>query len=388
MYVLLFPHGDLGWHPDLRVQGKKISAMLFYRHKIVFRDEQTVHVYNTILRSGRLFQQYVVDMYVKVEGLRLTFIRHNQDQLRVELYQGIADAINAGDGEVSTGADIGRRLILPSSFTGSPRYQHQLFQDAMAIVRRFGKPDFFITFTTNPNWEEIHSALLPGQSPSDRPDVMVRVFQLKLRSLLNDLLTNMVLGKVIASVHVIEYQKRGPPHAHMLLILDPADKPRTPADFDDRIWASIPDQEKFPVLHGVVTKMMIHGPCGNQNTKCPCMVDGKCSKKFPKAFLEETANNADGYPQYRRPNDGRTVRKGGCDLDNRHVVPYNPYLSRKYQAHMNVEICSSVASVKYLYKYVYKGPDMAEVALEDKDKPIDEIKRFVNSRYCTPLEMS
>ena len=127
--------------------------------------------------------------------------------------------------------------------------------------------------------------------------------------------------------------------------------------------------------------MMMHGPCGQLNPKCPCMVDGRCSKKFPKVFLEKTVDSADGYPQYRRPNDGRTVRKGGFNLDNRHVVPYNPFLSRKYQAHLNVEICSSVASVKYLYKYVYKGPDMAEVAVEEPKQPVHEIHRFVNSRY-------
>lgn len=42
------------------------------------------------------------------------------------------------------------------------------------------------------------------------------------------------------------------------------------------------------------------------------------------------------------------------EVDNRSVVPYNPYLLEKYDAHMNVEICSSITSVKYLYKYVYK----------------------------------
>jgi hypothetical protein len=44
---------------------------------------------------------------------------------------------------------------------------------------------------------------------------------------------------------------------------------------------------------------------------------------------------------------------------NRWVVPYNPYLTMRYQCHINVKVCSSITTVKYLYKYVYKGHDRA-----------------------------
>ena len=82
--------------------------------------------------------------------------------------------------------------------------------------------------------------------------------------------------------------------------------------------------------------------------------------------------------------------KNGVPLDNRHIVPNNPYLSKKYNAHINVEICSTINSCKYLYKYVYKGPDMASVQVVDNQgdaldntsdtqpKEHDEIKFFVN----------
>ena len=83
-------------------------------------------------------------------------------------------------------------------------------------------------------------------------------------------------------------------------------------------------------------------------------------------------------------------KKNGIQLDNRYVVPYNPYLSTKYNAHINVEICSSIKSCKYLYKYVYKGPDMASVGVQVQDKAdgknIDEIEKFVNSRFITTSE--
>ena len=120
--------------------------MQFYRYRLMVHGGNT---FNTLHRMGRLFQQYIVDMYVKIEGQRLTFLRHNQRTLRAELYQGLADAVSSSDGNID-GTQIGKKVILPSSFTGGARYQHQLYQDAMAIVHHFGKPDFFITFTCNP----------------------------------------------------------------------------------------------------------------------------------------------------------------------------------------------------------------------------------------------
>ena len=129
-----------------------------------------------------------------------------------------------------------------------------------------------------------------------------------------------------------------------------------------KLSAEIPDAEQFPELHKIVTSLMMHGPCGTSNPNSLCMVDGMCSKKFPKDFAEQTFADSDGYPQYRRRNDGKFIEKNGVSLDNRYVVAYNPYLSTKYNAHINVEICSSIKSCKYLYKYVYKGPDMASVS--------------------------
>ena len=130
----------------------------------------------------------------------------------------------------------------------------------------------------------------------------------------------------------------------------------------------------------VVTKFMMHGLCGVANPKSPCMIDGHCSKKFPKDYVNETYAGQDGYPHYQRRNTNRCVNKSGVLLDNKYVVPYNPYLSTKYNTHINVEICSVQPC-----KYVYKGPDMASVAHECFKKR-DEIKKFVNSRFITTSE--
>ena len=155
---------------------------------------------------GRLFQQYVVDMYAKIEYARLSYICNNQNQLWIDLYKGVADAVESSDGHID-GTQIGKKFILPSSFTGSPRYQHQLYQDAMAIVHQFGKPDFFITFTRNPTWKEITEQLLENQTSENCQDIVSRVFKLKLHCLLKDLYYGSVpvLGKMIGLIYVIEW---------------------------------------------------------------------------------------------------------------------------------------------------------------------------------------
>jgi hypothetical protein len=72
------------------------------------------------------------------------------------------------------------------------------------------------------------------------------------------------------------------------------------------------------------------------------------------------------YPRYRRRDNGQTFVKGGFEYDNRWIVPYNPYLSARYAAHINVEIASTITAVKYLYKYIYKGSDRATAEAKEK----------------------
>jgi len=327
-----------------------------------------------------------VDAYAQIEQGRLDFLRLNQDKLRSEIYQGIVDAAVHGI-DLS---NVGNRSILPSSFKGGPREMWQLYQDAMAIVRYYGKPDLFITMTCNPLWPEITAELFPGQTTQDRPELVSRVFKLKLNALLHDLTKKKVFGKAVAFIYVIEFQKRGLPHAHILIILDSRDKPRTPTDIDSMVCAEIPNEATHPALYETVTSFMLHGPCGTVKPTAPCMQDGKCRKGFPKAFCGETLPEVDGYPVYRRQNDGVTVYKHGHIFTNAHVVPYNPYLSTKYNCHINVEIATSITAVKYLFKYVYKGHDRASISVVNHDgsDPVDEISEYHDSRYVSEAEAS
>ena len=261
------------------------------------------------------------------------------------------------------------------------------FQDAMALVQSMGKPNLFITVTCNPEWPEIKENLLPGQSAQDRPDLTARIFNARLKKICDELFKQGIFGKPLGRTHVIEFQKRGLPHAHILLILHPNDIPQTTQDIDQLVKAELPEDPLLePLLYKSVSRHMIHGPCGPYNPNAPCMVNGVCSKKFPKPFCEETVINENSYPQYRRrPGQAVTIRRGNSDLliDNRWVVPYNPYLSAKYQCHINVEICAEISAVKYLYKYVYKGHD--KIVL-DVGESFDEVNRFRDSRWIAAPE--
>ena len=114
-------------------------------------------------------QQFHVDACAAVEQYRLTWYQNHQGRLRTELYSGIKDVINVGDVNAQL---VSQRYILPSSFTGGPRYIMQHYQDAITICRAMWPLDFFMTFTCNPSWPEITDELLPGQYSEDHPDLI------------------------------------------------------------------------------------------------------------------------------------------------------------------------------------------------------------------------
>ena len=118
------------------------------------------------------------------------------------------------------------------------------------------------------------------------------------------------------------------------------------------------------------------------------MQEGKCTKKFPKPFKEVTNVDPASYPEYRRRDNKKTYKLRDMNVDNSWVVPYNPFLSLKYNCHLNVEVCSSIKSVKYLFKYVYKGHDKAHVQMQQSDglNPRDQIKQHLDARYVGPAE--
>jgi hypothetical protein len=361
-YPLFHPTGILGWHteiplnPDLYPRhgrprvAERVTVKQYYCYQMSVRRDS----FNPILRCGALAQQYLVDAYCKMESERLEVLRREQKKLRAERYSGLRDYLhNVAEHE---GALVGTVVILPSSYAGGPRAMKQNYQDAMAIVAHEGTPSLFITMTCNPEWPEIQKEPLPGQKWPDRPDLVARVFKIKLDALVKEINSGQIFGKILGEVGVIEFQKRGLPHAHILYILDKDSDPfDTPERIDSCVSAEIPDPAENKRLHELVMKMMIHGPCKDK-PYLPCRENGDCSKNFPKDFLEQTQPNTGGYPLYRRRDTGKNYPKGERRhrlppregetqgalvmdyVDNRDVVPYNPYLLLRYQCHINVEI--------------------------------------------------
>src|ERR1700761_1997770 len=191
-----------------------------------------------------------------------------------------------------------------------------------------GKPDLFITMTCNPYWPEITRELLPGQLAEDRPDIVARVFKLKFDEFLKDISERHIFGRPQALLWVIEFQKRQLPHGHILTILHPDDKPKTAQDVDRLVCAELPDRETEPELFHIVTTTLLHGPCGVYNPNRACTKDNKCTRKYPRPFREETTLVEDGYPAYRRRDDGRQfINNNGFVFTNRHVVPHPKFVS-------------------------------------------------------------
>ncbi|XP_072087121.1 uncharacterized protein [Arachis hypogaea] len=127
-------------------------------------------------------------------------------------------------------------------------------------------------------------------------------------------------------------------------------KPQTPDDIDKHITAKILDENERPNLHGAVQNYMIHGPCGPYNKNSPCMKNGSCSKFYPKEFRQRALIDEAGFSKYRRTDNGRTVKKRECVLDNKFIIAYNPELLLKFGCHINVEYTCQTSSIKYLFK--------------------------------------
>jgi len=408
-YVLLFPTGQLGWHKRMLCadaddapapaaaddedavennnqvsrKWRYVTQAEWFRYRLFPRVDESLHLF----MAGKLLQEFIVDAWAITEQSRLTWVKLNQAKLRVYHCQGIADAI-AADPTVDT-ANLGQPIILPSSFSGSTHNMIQHCQDTLAINRYYHGADLFLTATANPNWPEIKAELLPGQKPSDRPDLIVRVFHAKMKEMLNDIHKDGIMGRTVARVWTIEFQKRGLPHMHMIIFFHPDAKLRTPEEIDSLLSAEFPDEEKHPELFELVKSVMVHTPCGSEhnNPNAPCIEKEKCTKNFPKLFQDQTVVTTDSYAKLCRRDTGKKFKIGQGDsereVDNRWVVPYCPWLLWKCRCHINVESIASIKAIKYIYKYVYKGHDRTTMQFGTCQ---DEAQLYLDARYLSGCE--
>lgn len=331
-----------------------------------------------LMHTGLLFLQYLIDQFLKMDdnNNKLNFLRRNQTRLRANEYNAVQRAIrnNANLGNVGVPVPT----ILPSTFIGSPRNLREHFKDIMAMTQKLKQP------SANPNWDEIKGELRQRQTPSDRPDLIARVFRLKVKELLVDIVERCVLGPVSGYVYAVEFQKRGLPHIHLVLWLIQGTIPVE--SVDHFTCAEIPDPIRNPALYEIVTASMVH-----KCEKGRCLINGQCSRHFPQKFALQTSipENIHGEAgtrveyQRRAPiNGGRQFQKNGVLYNNSHIVPFNAFLLLKYRAHINVEVVTSAGSIKYLFTYICKGADHADVMLQRQD----EILQYMNARYVGASE--
>ncbi|XP_004252145.2 uncharacterized protein [Solanum lycopersicum] len=316
-----------------------VSVREYYCYKLQMRNDDK----DEILHIGRLLQQYVVDAYITLETPILDFVSFNQDLFRMSILQGLFDVLRLGERDASS---VGKQTFQPNSFTGGPRDMRQRYMDAIALVQNFGKPDLFITMTCNPSWPKLKEHLSSSDEVQNRPDLISRIFRAKVEELKTDILERNIFGKVVAYMYTIEFQKRGLPHAHFLIILSNEHKLLTAEAYDDIIRAELPDENTESDLRRLVIKHMMLGPCGE------------------------------------------IVKVRQQYLDNSWVVPYNPYLLGKFNCHINVEVCSDIKVVKYLYKYICNGHDKIAFSVQNNDAPIeiDEVKEYRSARWISPPE--
>ena len=150
----------------------------YLKHRLYRRDDD----HDMYLRHGRLTQEWILSSYLQIEKQNLDFLRFNQDTLKAGKYKEVKAAMAANQLGKS-----GTHVILPSSYKGSPRDNIQRYCDAMAVVRELGKPSYFITMTCNPKWKEIVDNLPNGLQAHECPDLVARVFKIKLKALMDDL---------------------------------------------------------------------------------------------------------------------------------------------------------------------------------------------------------
>ncbi|GBM83685.1 hypothetical protein AVEN_84254-1 [Araneus ventricosus] len=110
----------------------------------------------------------------------------------------------------------------------------------------------------------------------------------------------------------------------------------------------------------------------------PCFHDGKVrlpnQREAPDLFKELLFSNSQDakiyQQQIRSYKATLALASMGAEIKAHPGTIYSalqPLADRKFNAHINVEVCASVKSVKYLYKYVYEGHDAVSVRLQSND---------------------
>jgi hypothetical protein len=364
---------------------------------------------NRFMLMARLAQYWLMDLYSRILDQRLSAVRNMNTRIMMGQNRRASDTLTEHEEQDRLAAgyvdEPKKESYLPSSVHGSPRHMTALARNALILVSEFGCPHVFITLTCNPKWPEIVSQLLLGQTAFDRPDVTAAVF----KSRLDQMKTNIRNGKyfdgreLTYNFHVIEYQYRGLPHAHLVARFEDAydiDDPNREALIDfvnNHFIAEMPrfdgeDCQNIYALNGVheftdeYCRKAVEMVRMNNTHKCATAINGckkeandECRRGYNRTdtILETFVNQQTNRIVYRR----RML----CDLK---IVPYNLHMMMDWDSHINVEYSGSAYCALYLYKYCYKGAarkERIDLSLEEQLDSSDEIKLFIYGRVMCAM---
>jgi hypothetical protein len=374
-FPILFPTGVYGWHRSFQSvnRDRRVSLREYYSFMLQDRPYEN----NLLMDGKRLLQEYIVDAAAKIEDSELLFQSTHQKELRADKYDNIKRAIEEGF-TGTLGHLRSKPQVMNKSMRNSPGQKAAKYKDFVAAFRHHAGVDAFVTMTANPNWPEVLSALKPGASPEDRSDIMNRVFKLKLAKLIKEI-NNGILGEECCVGYVIEFQKRGLPHAHIAIAFKEEWKLKSGKEVDLMVSAEIPDPQIHPKLNKIVLHDSIHCCISEIGNPASCIVDGVCKKGFPFDHRNDTILVDLGYPLYRRRNlhPSEIVKKGKTiRVTDSMVVPYSPVLSLLLNCHCNIQACSQIFDFKYFFKYFTKSAEAQIFYPNDDAKTAERKKSF------------
>jgi hypothetical protein len=367
---------------------------------------------NRFMLLSRLAQYWVLDFYSRVLDQRMSAVRKMQGRIMMgqKRQRPVNLTQNEEDDRRAAGCDNvdegqGKESYLPGSVHGSPRHMASLARNALVLVSEYGCPHLFITLTCNPKWPEILSQLVHGQTSFDRPDVTAAVFKSRLDQFKMNLRNGKYFGgrKPIYEFHVIEYQYRGLPHAHLVARLENAhdvhdqnrdalinfvnshfvaEMPRFERERNQNVFQA----SNVPIYTDEYKQKAIELVRMHNTHKCAVAVNG--CKKHPEAVCNRGYGRNERIPvTYVDEHKHRAVyrRREECD---KKIVPYNLQIMMDWDSHINVEFCGSAYCALYMYKYCYKGAAKVErisLSNEEMQDSRDEIKLFIYGRTMSSM---
>ena len=472
-YPLLHWYGEMGWGSATRQlsDGNSCTLMDYYRFRFLSADRIELAPSSDVDESGRRYFTMVNDGIVDEHGIphvceavrdvpgesvfwqvsnsasnratittsRFHVLSSVAQEYLVEGFTRMVDDraqyVRQKRTRHSTGSDDTR--YLPKSFFGGSTFMKEKKENALTVVKNLGNPLLFITLTTNAEWDEFKRVLMPGQTAYDSPVWTARIFTAKLSAFIarlrnGSLFYNCRRGRKFAfslrggpglqgyDIHVVEFQKRGMPHAHICF------RPWNGSEYEARmergdfgfvdeiVTAECPDSVDFlrrwgmvlenDEIHGELLKLSGSDRWGQNATELLYEIQRRVQDHMTHrqpcrsyCFKERCPGKCRfGFPFAERVSTGLDERTGILLLRRREsdqfVVPYNPWILMMFNAHCNVQVCCSKACIGYLYKYVFKGVDRASMGFQRVDKDTGEVEKsdklqdYLDGRYVSAAE--